>query len=378
MSVLSALRISKAPAAAFAVVGIFWGSFAAQVPVLKDQIGANDATFGLLLLGTSFGLVSTMFLAPMFDAKMGPKAMPIACVLLALAFLFPGCATAPAFFFAAMLLAGMASGLSDVIMNARVSELEAATRKPLMNANHGMFSLAYAMSALFTGFAREAGFTPPETFACVGLVALCLVWFARMDPVELDEVEDVGGAFPLVTVLICGAVVLIAFMAEAATESWSALHVERTLNGGAAEGALGPTMLGLTMAVGRFGGQAVSERLSDLRVIFWAACMAATGAIIAALAPVPLVAYLGFGVLGLGVSVIGPLGLAIVGRMVPAKVRTTAISRAAVIGFMGFFVAPAMMGITSEYFGLRVAFASIAMMLMALFPLLMVLRRRGA
>ena len=137
-------------------------------------------------------------------------------------------------------------------------------------------------------------------------------------------------------------------------------------------------MLGLTMAVGRFGGQAVSERLSDLRVIFWATLMAVAGALIAATAPVPLVAYLGFGVLGLGVSVIGPLGLAIVGRMVPARVRTTAISRAAVIGFMGFFVAPAMMGVISEYYGLRIAFVAIAVMLLALFPLVNVLRKRGA
>jgi hypothetical protein len=277
-----------------------------------------------------------------------------------------------------MLIAGMASGLSDVIMNARVSELEAATGRPLMNANHGIFSLAYAISALFTGFAREAGFSPPATFACVGLVAVVLVWFARMEPVETDDGEDAGGKFPVLTVILCGAVVLIAFMSEAATEAWSALHVERTLNGGAAEGALGPTMLGLTMAVGRFGGQAVSERLSDLRVIFWATLMAAAGAIIAAAAPVPLVAYVGFGVVGLGVSVIGPLGLALVGRMVPARVRTTAISRAAVIGFMGFFVAPAMMGNISEFFGLRAAFASIAVMLMFLFPLLAILRKRGA
>lgn len=378
MSVLSALRISKAPAAAFAVVGIYWGSFAAQVPVLKDQIGASDAVFGMLLLGTSFGLISTMFLAPAFDTKFGARAMPLACVLLALAFLLPGFASVPLMFFGAMLVAGMASGLSDVIMNARVSELEAATGKPLMNANHGMFSLAYAMSALFTGFAREAGLSSPATFACVGVAALVLVWFARMDPVETPDTDDAGGKFPVVTVILCSAVVLIAFMSEAATEAWSALHVERTLNGGAAEGALGPAMLGLTMAVGRFGGQAVSERLSDLSVIFWATIMAAVGAIIAALAPVPLVAYVGFGVLGLGVSVIGPLGLALVGRMVPAHVRTTAISRAAVIGFMGFFVAPAMMGNISEYYGLRVAFGSIAVMLMALFPLLIVLRRRGA
>ncbi|MFT5626477.1 MAG: hypothetical protein ACI8Z0_002987, partial [Lentimonas sp.] len=42
MSVLNALYISRRPAAAFVIVGLFWGCFAAYVPVIKDQLGASD------------------------------------------------------------------------------------------------------------------------------------------------------------------------------------------------------------------------------------------------------------------------------------------------------------------------------------------------
>ena len=277
-----------------------------------------------------------------------------------------------------MALAGLMSGLLDVTMNARVSELEEAHNRPLMNANHGVFSVGYAIGAFSTGLGREAGFMPFQILSCVAVLAVVLAWRTRM-PVARSTVEQSGGVgFPYGIVGLCGAVVLIAFMAEAAVESWSALHVERTLHGGAAEGALGPTMLGLTMAAGRFGGQAVAEKWSDLTVIFWGAVLAVTGALIAAFAPVPLVAYLGFGTLGLGVSVIGPIGLAIVGRLVPPQVRTLAISRAAVIGFSGFFLAPAAMGVISQGYGLRAAFAAIAVLVLVLFPLVALLRRRGA
>jgi MFS family permease len=378
MSVLNALRISRQTAPAFVIIGIFWGAFAAQAPVLKAQIGADDATFGLLLLGTSLGLVGTMIFAPAYDRALGAKAMPIGCVLLIAAFLLPGIAVVPLTFFGAMLCAGMASGLLDVTMNARVSELEAASGKTLMNANHAMFSVGYAASALATGAMREMAFSPSMVFACVGVVALVLSFATRMAPLAEEEDSSAGGVMPVFTVVLCGAIVLIAFMSEAAVEAWSALHVERTLGGGAAEGALGPAMLGFTMAVGRFGGQAVSEWLSDTSVIFWAAIMAAVGALIAASASEPLIAYLGFGVLGLGVSVIGPIGLAIVGRLVPANVRTKAISRTAVIGFMGFFLAPAIMGSISQVYGLRVAFAAIALLLLCTFPVLTLLRKRGA
>jgi hypothetical protein len=63
------------------------------------------------------------------------------------------------------------------------------------------------------------------------------------------------------------------------------------------------------------------------------------------------VAYLGFGLFGLGVSVIGPMGLALVGKMVAPHFRTEAISRAAVMGFSGFFFAPVLMGLVSQAFG---------------------------
>lgn len=378
MSVLSALSVSRAPAIAFAIVGLHWGSIAALAPQLKAQIGANDALFGMLLLGTSLGLLTTMLLAPIFDRRFGQWALPLASVGLAFAALFPGLAGGPLAFFCAMAFAGLMSGLLDVTMNARVSELEAAHGRPLMNANHGVFSVGYAIGAFGTGLGREAGFAPFAILAGVAALMVVLALRTRMQVAVTGQAAEGGGRFPYTIVGLCGAVVMIAFMAEAAVESWSAIHVERTLQGGAAEGALGPTMLGLTMAVGRFGGQAVAETWSDLTVIFWGAVLAVCGAVIAALAPVPLVAYLGFGTLGLGVSVIGPIGLAIVGRLVSPQMRTIAISRAAVIGFSGFFVAPAAMGLISQGFGLRVAFVAIAVLVLALFPLVAALRRRGA
>ncbi|MEM7471679.1 MAG: MFS transporter [Pseudomonadota bacterium] len=378
MSVLSALRLSHRPATAFCIVGLFWGSMAALAPQLKAQIGADDARFGMLLLGTSLGLLTTMILAPLFDRALGQWGLPVAAGGLAAAFLLPGLATTHLAFFLAMCAAGLGSGLLDVTMNARVSELEARHNRSLMNANHGMFSVAYAVGAFGTGLGREAGLEPFTIFASVGIVSMILATWTRMEVAHITDEERKAARFPWGIVGICGGVVLIAFMTEAAVESWSALHVERTLGGRAAQGALGPTMLGLTMAVGRFGGQAVAEKWSDLVVITGGAVLSIAGALIAAAAPTPFIAYLGFGTLGLGVSAIGPIGLAMVGRMVDPAVRTKAISRAAVIGFTGFFIAPAAMGIVSQGFGLRMAFAGVALLVLALFPLLAMLRKRGA
>jgi MFS family permease len=362
MSVISALRLSHRALLGFVAMGLLWGSFAAQVPVLKAQIGADDALFGMLLLGGPIGLLATLWLAPMLDHRLGAQSLPITAVFVAATYLAPGFATTPISFFLAMVLLGLSSGLLDIVSNARVSELEARHNRSLMNANHAMFSLAYALSAIATGFGREAGFSPATIFTILAFLVCLLSLRMRIEPTPFCEAERRLLHLPWAIILLCGGIVLLAFFVEAVVESWSALHIERTLGGRAAEGAFGPAILGLTMAAGRFSGQAIAGRFQDITIITLGAAMACIGAMTAAFAGAPPMAYLGFGIMGLGISVVGPMALALVGRLVPPAHRTTAVARVNVIGFAAFVLAPAVMGQVSDAYGLRVAFAVVGVL----------------
>ena len=55
MSILRALRLSRAPAAALVAVGMLWGGFAALVPDIKLAVGASDAALGAALLMSAVG-----------------------------------------------------------------------------------------------------------------------------------------------------------------------------------------------------------------------------------------------------------------------------------------------------------------------------------
>jgi len=376
MSILSALRLSRAPALAFAGMGALWGCFAAFVPVIKAGLGAGDGVFGTALLFSAVGLVMAMWLAPLADARLGRWALPFASALLSLAFLLPGIAGSIVVFAMCMACVGMASGLTDVVMNARVSELEAAHKRSLMNLNHAMFSFAYAASAFATGFARESGWAPVQMFAAVAVVALVATLGMRMAvAVVPPEDEQTRRSFPRAIVFWGGGIVLVAFLAENAAEGWSALHIERTLGGGAAQGAFGPAMLGLTMGIGRLTGQLIADRLRETLVIRWAAVVSALGAVLAAGAVNLPMAYVGFALFGLGISVLAPMGLALVGKRVAPVYRTRAISRTAVIGFLGFFIGPPIMGLLSEVFSLRISFGFVALLLIMILLMLLPLRR---
>lgn len=393
MSIVRAAVLSRYTLPAFAAQGIAVGTFAAYVPELKARTGASDAEFGLALLVAAAGALMAMSLAPRFDRGIGRGGMALAAVLLGLAAVPPALADSVLAFALAMGFFGAGAGLLDIVMNARVTVNEGRSGTSVMNLNHAFYSAAYAAAALSSGATRELGFGPVAALG--GVMVLLLAGSALAIEPRPQAAAAARSPSPVAApsrdqrasgaeasrsgrrqiIWFFGLIVLVAFMAENATEGWSALHIERTLNGGAAEGALGPAMLGLTMMAGRMSGQFALARFTETALMGLGAGLAALGAMLAAAAPIPAVAYAGFGILGLGVSVIAPMALALVGRSVGNAARTAAISRVSIIGYMGFFLGPPIMGLISQVAGLRAAFLAVALVLGAI-PLLVSLARR--
>lgn len=364
MGIIGDIKATRRPIAGFAVIGIAWAVFFAQMPVIKAAIGASDGTYGAVVLLVSFGALAAMWLAPLAHRIGGPLALPIGALLVAVGMSGAAFSTHLWVFAAAMLLASAGSGVVDVLVNARVSAIEARTGRSLMNLNHALYSFSYAGGALMTGFLREAGLSPGQIslllfVVLIGLGAACF----GGDPAAPEEGLPDKAGIPMGVVTLGGIVVMMAFLCEAASEGWSALHLERTLGAGAAEGAMGPAILGLTMGIGRLFGHALSRHMRDTLLMALACSLAAIGVAIAGAAGSIGVAYAGFAIAGTGISVVAPLALALVGRVVPPAARLAAISRASVLGYGAFFFGPPLMGLVSEGFGLRVSFYTVAVLL---------------
>jgi MFS family permease len=364
MKIIHDIILSRAPLIVLGMIGVTWGTFAARIPELKLRSGLSDAEFGLVLLGGAAAGMVAMALAPLIQEKMPRLCLPVSVAVMGVVIMPLGFAAHPVWFVITVAGAGMATGFADIFANARIAEIEASHNRGLMNLNHASYSAFYALSAVASGLAREAAISPEFWFASVAVI---VAWFAVLTYTRDMPLPDAPSdglpkkRFVDLGLILMGLVVLIAFFAENSTEGWSALHIERTLNGGAAEGALGPAMLGLTMAAGRFLGYLITVRGQEMRIITWAALVGSLGLMGAAWAPSPPLAYLGFALLGLGVSVVAPLALALVGQMAAPGRRARAVSFVAMIGYLGFFIGPPIVGFVSQMFGLRMAFSGVAL-----------------
>jgi predicted MFS family arabinose efflux permease len=381
MSILTAARHSRAQIAALSAIGVFWGSFAAMVPAFKEAIAAPDSVFGLCLMTSSVGGIIAMFVAPKVTGLIGRWLLPLAGTMLALAALGPTLAGSVPAFAAAMFGLGLTMSFYDMSANMRIAVLEARHGMHLQNLNHAMFSFAFAGSAFLTTLARRADWSPQDVLPWLVAVLLALAAATnegRGWTPERVHAENRGAKMPWGTILIVAGILFAAFVSENANESWSALHIERTLGAPAGEGGFGPTMLGLTMGIGRMSGQVLTARLGDVRLVLWGALIGTLGLILLALAPTQGIAVAGVGLFGLGVSVMVPTANAILGRMVPAGLQGLAIARAWMIGFTGFFIGPSIIGAIAQVTNLRVAFLVVAAIMALIVPLVLILKRRGA
>ncbi|WP_193336524.1 MFS transporter [Devosia beringensis] len=377
MRTFAALRAIAAPLMGFLAMGIFWGVWGALIPAIKAMVGADDRAFGLALLCVALGAVPAMLVGGRLIDRIGPLLLPVSVLLFALAVLLPGLAQTPFALGAALLLVGMGSGLMDVVMNARISAIEAATGRRAMHLAHGLFAAMYLIAAFATGFARSAGIAPLSVLllagaAMAGLALLSGMWSgAGQAAAALPETGKPALRRFDGTVMLLGLIVCAAFIAENGWQSWSALFLERELGAEPWLGSAGPAVVGLALAVGRLGGQAVAEQVSDRTMLVGATLLAMTGGLLLALATGPVVALLALFIAASGVSVIAPSALSLAGRLAAPERRGAAVAAVGVIGYTGFFAGPALLGLVADGFGLRLALGALVGVLALVIPLVL-------
>ena len=75
-----------------------------------------------------------------------------------------------------------------------------------------MFSVGYSVAAILSGVAREAQIAPGPAFATLAAAILILSIFLYMPPQYAASCAGTGGRYPIKPLVLCGLIVLVAFM----------------------------------------------------------------------------------------------------------------------------------------------------------------------
>ena len=350
----------------FLLHGLVVSTWVARIPVIQTRTQLNSATFGLALLGASFGSVLAIPLCGFLVTKFGSARITLAAAIGFCVTLVPlGAATGMVSLAAALFCFGAMAGTMDVAMNVQAVEVEKELGRPTMSRFHAMWSLGGMVGAACGGFLAARGVEPVVHFAvaaaCLGVAAV--VVSPGMIDTHRGVVQKASRLpfreIPPSLLAIC-AIAFCLLVSEGAMADWVAIYLRDTLRAGPGMAASGYTVFSAAMCTFRLIGDSITHRLGGVRTVRYASLLAAAGVVLAIAAQSVWWALPGFARAGAGFSVIVPLAYGAGGR-VPGVSPGAGVATVTGIGYVGFLLGPPLIGFTSHTFSMRAGLGTIAL-----------------
>ncbi|MFD0573591.1 MFS transporter [Kitasatospora gansuensis] len=356
----------------FAVDGFLFAAWVVRIPDVRAQVHASHSALGLALLCLSAGAVATMPLIGRLCVRFGSRPVTVASLAaLSLAVLLPAHTGSVLTLGAALLLFGAAYGGANVSMNSAAVDLVVELRRPVMPSFHAGYSLGGLLGAAVGGLLAGT-LSTAWALALSGALGLlvtviagtALLRTAAVTPAAVTAATPRGTAAPSrqparnarLLVILLGLVALCDAYGEGALADWATLHLTDDVHASTGLAATGYAAFAFAMTAGRLGGTWLSVRAGQTRVMLFGGLTAATGMLVAALAPaVPLV-LAGFVLVGLGLANIFPLAIAAAG--VAGGPR--GVATASTLGYAGMLVGPPAIGFLADATTLPLALTTVA------------------
>ncbi|GAB3418795.1 MFS transporter [Flindersiella endophytica] len=373
-------RARFAVAAVFCVHGAVTGSFATRVPWIQEHAGVSAGQLGVALAFPAIGAALAMPLAGRISHQLGTRlAQRVLLAGWTLALILPSLAPNLVGLCLALFVYGATSGMADVAMNALGVEIENRLGKSIMSGLHGMWSVGTLVGSAVGVLAAHLG-TSAQLHHLVAAVVLTVVGLVvcqgvlNLRPSD-DEEAPPRFALPPKSALLIGAVGFCAVFAEGAGLDWSAVYLRDVLSSSAAVAAAATTFFTLTMAVSRIVGDGLVDRFGAVPTVRVSGVLATLGGVLVVAAWHPLVAMLGFALIGWGIAVVVPLAFAAAGRKGPNP--SQAIAGVATVTYTSGLVAPSLIGGIAEASNLMVSFGVVAVLAFGVAVFAQVLRPNG-
>jgi MFS family permease len=363
-------RERVAVSALFLANGYVVGNWAPRIPSFKADLGIDEGTLGLMILAFGLGSLAAMPLVGVAVAREGSRRAAFAgafaiAPLMAIITLAPGLWTAAA----ALALTGALIGGMDVAMNANAVAVERRMGRAIMSSCHGFWSLGGLIGAATGGvLIGRVGVWGHAGVVLVAVLAFAaLAWPAALRdapaPVAAAEQGPRGraGIGLLLPAGLLGVVALFSMTPEGAVLDWSALYVRQELGGSVEAAGLAFAGFSATMALMRFSGDLIRDRLGAVTTLRVSTLVAGTGLLLAAAADSVAGAVLGFAVAGLGIANMVPIAFSAAGNL-PGLPPGIGISIVTFMGYSGLLFAPSLIGFVAEHTGLGPIYAGLPLL----------------
>ena len=366
--------------AAFAVFFLEAFAFASwlpRLPEIKRAFALSEGDLGLVLLALPLGNLVAIPLAGWASTRLSIRRLnALGMAWMTGTITLVGLAPSVGVLVPVLLAVGLGTGTMGVAMNAAGFDAERRIGRPVLSRCHAMFSLGLAGGGLAAGLFLEASVPIVWHLLSVNLAlllvfALALRSVSSATPVPnvgADEGEGAGAgprfALPTGPLLAPALIAFGALLAEGAALDWSSVFLRTVLDAEGASVAAGVTVFAGAMALARFGGDAIAERFGTRALAAGGAVVAAADYAVLAGSPNTGTAFAGLVLAGLGLAPVVPLVFR-AGAVLSPAAPGLGVAAVSSLGYAGFLLGPALMGLVAEATSLRWSFAIVAALMAA-------------
>tara|TARA_R110000744_G_scaffold124193_3_gene229634 strand:- start:487 stop:1230 length:744 start_codon:yes stop_codon:yes gene_type:complete len=225
-----------------------------------------------------------------------------------------------------------------------------------MAASHGFFSLGGVLAGL--GSFLIGPLSNPVLHMSIAVLLVLVVNFrfrSQYFSEIAEEIENEPFSFGLLKpLLLLGLISFVAMGSEGAIVDWSGLYLKEITLAPEALWGLGFLGFQVTMTLGRFLGDGISDKIGSIKIVAIGAILAIVGYFLV-LTGNTYFSILGFALNGLGFSVMVPEVFRIGGN-VKGIDSSKGIAFIAGAGYTGFLCAPPILGFLAENYSLTRSF----------------------
>ncbi len=351
--------------ALFALQPMAFGSWLAMIPHIKDTLSLSKSELAIALLGMPVALIPTLQLASRIVAKIGPRRTFAALLpIQTFAVLLPFVSVGTASLFLALAILGAVIAFLEVALNTYAGRLEKAAGLMIMSRCHGFWALGVGVGSFSA--TQLFGLGPVlAVFITCGVSGVLGVWAGLSLPRLTGEAEAAAAKPRKIsqmprTLFFISMFVFAVTIVEGAMSDWAAVYLAERWGGTAGNAGIAVTFFAGFLALGRFVGDYMKGAIGARGVARLTVGLAILGVCCLTLFNPIVFTFIGFALVGLGVSIGFPLGISQAASLDDTH-ESQNIATMAMIAMSGFLVGPPIIGFIAEAVSLRVG-------LMSLFP----------
>ena len=330
---------------------------------LQNQMDIDKATLGFALIGLPLGVQITLLFADRIVRRFNFRLiLMLGIPLLSISQCFAALSQGPFMFAGILILGGVSIAVIEVAVNLEADRVEAQSGHRIMNRSHAYWSFGFFGAGIAGAGFSQLGISPFVHFALVTVFGstLTILLFVKYNAAKPRRqsvvVKNKSFVWPSKGIFLLVFFSLSAMLVEGASIDWSVIFMRDIFNTVPIVSGLALALAAIAQGFIRYFADQFVDKYGPERVSLYSLIAMVLGVGCVVFSFDPMIALLGFLLMGGGSAVIFPLAMSAAAQRTDKTPEENVASLAQFV-FVIFLLAPPILGFVGEHAGLRWSFA---------------------